>query len=207
MGLSHQKVGTMNDRPPVLTKKDFVRRYQNGEFGNASPTWDSLDSWLMDNARYKYADATDPVFSSLWHIRNRVASGPTYYDLAISTVEFRWTELLRRGVKPQNLYISAMAPTALTLFQGEVCQSTEYLWLTYSTLPFTMREALAKQTRLAYGIMAVRLLQHYMDDNSYGWLEHLLETYPGHVVEFSVYSKPWGTIPHHNTVYWEVRNY
>lgn len=195
----------MSDRPSVLTKRDFVRRYQNSEFGNAPPTWDSLADWatwavLKPTGFWLQTDR-------LYHIRNRIASGPTYYDVTANSMIYKWDSLITQGAKAKNLYISEMAPTALTLFQGEVCQSTEHLWLTYSLLPFTMREALAKQTLVTCGIMASALLRKYMDDNSYGWLEHLLETYPGHVIEFSVFSKPWGTVPNHNTVFWEVRAY
>lgn len=196
----------MNDRPPVNTKKDFVRRYQNGEFGNASPTWDRLEEWL-DWCYSAIETGTDLGPDQLYHIRNRIASGPTYYDVAEWGVVSMWHQLLEQGAKPKDLYLSAMAPTALTLFQGEVYRSINGVWMIYSTLPHTMREALAKQSHIATGIMAIHLLRRHMCDNSYAWLEHLLETYHGHVVEFSVYSKPWGTVPYHNTVFWEVRNY
>lgn len=183
----------------VLTKADFVRRYQRGEFGNASPTWDTPEEWDA----YAFP-GFGFVVDGLYHLRNRVSAGITYYNMTPLDIVMVW----RHKVKKQSeWYVSAMAPTALTLFQGEVCQSPQHLWLRYSTLPLTMREALSKKQHHEYGIMAVQLLRRYLCPNSYDWLNYLLSAYPGHVVEFSTYSTNWGTIPGYNTVYWEVRNY
>lgn len=183
--------------PPVLTKKDFVRRYQLGEFGNRAPTWDSFDEWCDDKKD----------FNALYHIRNRVAGGPTYYNVPGYKLWGKWDKLCS-NVKSSSLYISAMAPTEKTVFQGEVQESKgDGLLLTYSTVVATMREALAKETRHSFGVMAECLLLYHMDHPSWEWLWVLLDRYPEHVIEFSVYSTCWGTIPNRNTVFWEVRKY
>lgn len=185
--------------PPVLTKRDFVCRYKNGEFGNASPTWNNLAEWATSSGWW---------YGSHFHIRNRVAGGPTYYNVFCGGLKFAWNELLRKGMKETDLYISAMAPSEKTILQGEVTQSAENsIELFYTTVAKPMREALAEKSERAVGITAVNLLKCNLCPNSYEWLQILLERYPNHVVEFSTYSCCWGTLPNFNTVTWEVRAY
>jgi len=185
----------MKRRPPVRTKYDFVRRYRQGEFGNASPTWDTIEEFEAG------------AYVGLVHLRNRVAGGRTYYDVHSCDVSTRYATALREGVKPDDIYFSAMAPTDLTVFQGEVREDRDHLSLTYSLLAKTMREALSLDCRYATLTEALVLLRHFMCPNSFDWLRHLLDTYDGHTVEFSVYSRDWGTVPRFNTVFWEVRKY
>jgi len=186
----------MTKPKPVLTKRDFVRRYAKGEFGNASPTWNTIGEFTRADPR-----------GELFHIRNRVADGPTWYNKTKLGVFATWAHLKLTGVPTDSLYISAMAPTHKTLFQGEVRQSEKYLDLRYSTVVATMREALAKQQYHTNGIMAVWALKYYLCPNSYEWMHYLLDSYPSHVIEFSTYSVNWGTLPNYNTVFWEVRKY
>ena len=181
---------------PVLSKRDFVKRYREGEFGNASPTWGTLEEFQ-----------SVPERLGLFHIRNRVAGGPTWYNIPASTVAYVWGQLLKRGIPTSSLYISAMAPTEKTLFQGEVQQGLWGLDLTYTTVAKPMRDALQEETKYTRGLVAHRLLRWYLDDNSFIWLQHLLGEYPDHVVEFSTYSTCWGTVPGYNTVFWEIRKY
>lgn len=191
------------ERRPVNTKQDFVKRYAAGEFGNASPTWDSLEAMEEDyeNSFPMLNDETQ-----LWHIRNRVASGLTWYDVPGDRLADTWT-MACNLVDHSNLYISAMAPTHLTLLQGEVYRSPQGLALYYSTLKLPMRKALEKRSEQVYGLDSLLLLKKELNYKSYEWLEYLLEAYPDHVVEFSAYDKNWGTLRGYNTVFWEVRNY
>ena len=173
-----------------------MRRYAAGEFGNASPTWDGIDGFGLSKYR------------GLVHIRNRVAGGPTWYDIPWFAAWAYWYQLVvEQGVHPSSLYISAMAPTEQTLFQGEVQRGLWGLDLLYTTVAKPMRDALACYSRQARGIIAVCLLRHFLCPRSYDWLMYLLDAYPDHVVEFSTYSVEWGTVPGYNSVFWEVRLY
>lgn len=192
---------------PVKTKRDFVRRYQQGEFGNRAPTWDSLSEYRASKYR------------GLVHLRNRVAGGPTWYNVPWDEVEITWYIATckvnggRPAVLEKDLYISGMAPHDRGTIQGEVMLSPIRLGmgphyeLTYCSAKKPMREALAEETRYSTGLRAASLLRTYMDPSSYDWVQYLLETYPNHIVEFSCFSVPWGTIPNRNTVIWEVRAY
>lgn len=188
--------------PPVLTKADFVRRFMDNEFGNRGPVW---NNWL----EYSIANLGASK-STLYHIRNRIAGGPTWYNVPRWQMADQW--LVACNMVPQEqLYIAEMAPTELTLIQGEVYQraTTDInqcgLYLNYSLVKKPMRDALKEQSLEAQGLLASQILQHYMDRASWEWLNELFLRYDGHVVEFSCYSKFWGTVSRRNTVIWEVR--
>lgn len=183
-------------KEPVLTKADFVRRYAQGEFGNHSPTWANLKEWKKDKRK--------PV--GLYHLRNRIPGGVTCYNVPMDEVEQRWNEL---GEKVTSLmYLSSMAPHEHNLIQGEVVQHERGLELLYSDVKDKpMRDALHERTLYAYGLKALNILKTTLCSNSYDWLQHLLDEYPHHVVEFSTFARNWGTLPRYNTVFWEVRLY
>lgn len=187
---------------PVLTKTDFARRYKSGEFGNGSPTWDNPTEFLLGGV----GEALD----QLYHLRNRVKGGPTYYDLERRELLRLWGSI----ANPDSYYVSAMCPTHLTIIQGEVSQvayGESYkpagIGLYYSTVAKPMRAALEEDARQVYGIEAVTILRHYFNARSYEWLQVLFDRYPGHVVEFTTLSTCWGTLPGFNVIFWEVRNY
>ena len=181
---------------PVKTKTDFVRRYAAGEFGNASPTWQNA----------KEFEASD--YDGLCHIRNRVAGGATWYNLKPDLVPKMWRGIEVDGLyQVSQLYISAMAPTEKTLIQGEVMRTHLGLEMFYSFVKKPMRDALKEGGVTARGVSVIVLLKHFMNTASYEWLNVLLDRYPDHVVEFSVYDCEWGTVSGYNTVFWEVRLY
>lgn len=182
--------------PPVLTKTDFSYRYRLNEFGNHSPTWDTLEEYLQEK----------PL--GLVHLRNRVAGAPTWYDVPADMVETVARGIIDGGIeKASNLYYSLMCPTHRTLFQGEVMRSNRHLDLFYSTIAKPMRASLLEGGKQVHGSTARLLLKHFMCVRSYEWLEHLLDSYEDHVIEFTVLDCKWGTDPRYNTLWWEVRKF
>lgn len=182
---------------PVLTKHDFVQRYAQGEFGNRSPTWHTIE---------EYMESGDT--RSLIHIRNRIAGGATWYDVPACRVERTFHEALATGLKPEQLYFSAMCPTEKTLMNGEfMIGDNGEAYLFYSTVKKPMRASLKEGGRQLGGVTAWVILQQLMNVRSFEWLQHLIWNYPGHVVEFTTLSTCWGTNPGYNTLYWEVRRY
>lgn len=193
--ISNGSCAGFESRNPVLTKRDFVERYQSGagEFGNRAPTWNTYEEFKASG------------YKGLVHLRNRIAGGPTWYNIPADEVWFKFCEVCT-VMSGRDIYFSGMAPHDRNLLQGEVCQSTEHLSLTYSTVPnLPMRDALTRKLQTAEGIRAVLLLRTNLCPNSYEWLQQLLDLYPDHVIEFSAFSCEWGTIPGFNTVFWEVR--
>lgn len=188
---------------PVLSKRDFTRRYAAGEFGNASPTWHEFDHFEA-YAKKAYPTSADASHSEQkYHLRNRIAGGTTYYNQSAYSAYYLWFNQPNWN----DWYVSAMAPTEKTLFQGEVVYLENGINLFYTTVAKPMRDALRERSHQVSGIIAVSLLRYYLCPNSYDWLQVLLDRYPAHVVEFSTYSTEWGTVPGYNTVFWEVRNY
>ena len=178
---------------PVLNKTDFAQRYANGEFGNAAPTWSTVEEFVTDD---------DVDESKLYHLRNRIKGGDTWYNLKANDLKF----FRNRGNR--NFYVSEMAPTEKTILQGEVRLYESFAYdLFYSTIAKPMRQSLAEGGKHMNGLAALQLLQRNLDANSFSWLQHLFTEYPGHIIEFSTYSEPWGTCPYYNTVFWEVRKY
>jgi len=186
--------------PAVLTKTNFVARYNTGEFGNRSPTWDSYSDWRQNHEPCAYRE---PMF----HLRNRVIGGPTIYNVTPMMMGTMMRCMFSKGVANENIYISEMCPTEGTTIQGEVMRSPQGLYLFYSTIKKPMRDALRERGQEATGLKAKMLLQHHLNQRSYDWLELLLDRYEDHVIEFTALSESWGTVPGFNTLFWEVRKY
>lgn len=187
----------------VVSKEDFTKRYINGEFGNRSPTWKSVQEWYNSRVWNNHFHFDE----NLYHLRNRAKGGKTFYNLRCQTL--RDWYLLDEGswTREPNWYVSMMAPTKDTIIQGEVQRTTEGLYLWKSQEPLPMREALKKNSQHLTGLTARSFLETYMNGKSYEWLQYLLDEYLDHVVEFSTYEYCWGTDPGFNTVFWEVRKY
>lgn len=186
--------------PPVKTKTDMVQRYARGEFGNCSPTWNSPSELFTDKPNRRGEDNL-----TLYHIRNRIVGGQTWYNVPRIYLLDKWQEH-RLSWPPQpdaNFYISEMAPKHL--LNGELMRTHEGLVLFYSTVQKPMRDSLREGGREAKGLTAKFILQHYMNQRSYDWTMLLLDRYPDHVIEFTVVDRCWGTVPGFNTLFWEVR--
>jgi hypothetical protein len=177
---------------PVLSKRDFVRRFIAGEFGNKGPNWRTLDEFL------------DSRYLGKVHLRSRRPGGWGKYNIPSSQVAAEWKALLC----PADYYLAGMAPHHLNVIQGEVQEQPGGLYLRYTQVPnLPMRDALLAGAKDARGIIARELLSYYLCPNSLEWVGILLDRYPGHVIEFSTFSRCWGTLAGHNTVVWEVRLY
>ena len=189
-----------NQFPPVKTKNNFVARYEKGEFGNASPTWNGISEFLQSQQIQNN--------ERLYHIRNRVKGGSTWYDVPGYYLPEKWEQICMDGeADPKNLYISEMAPTELTVMQGEVMLTEKGMTLTASYLNRPMREALKESSFHRTGLRASLQLRVYFNALSWDWINVLFDRYPDHVIEFSCYSRCWGTLAGYNVVFWEVRKY
>lgn len=184
------------ERRPVLTKTDFVSRYNQGEFGNRSPTWNSI------------RELPKTLPPGLYHLRSRIKGGKTWYDVPAPLVSFVTKNiLLNREIEEKDLYVSAMCPTEDTILVGEVFRGVSGYNLSYRTEAVNMRQAQSMGFKFCTGLLSYSILKSKMDPNSFEWLEFLLEAYPDHIVEFTTLRRTWGTLPRFNTLFWEVRKY
>lgn len=177
--------------PPVTSKQDFVRRYSRGEFGNHSPTWNTPVE--LEQSNYK----------GLVHLRCRRIGGGGAYNVGPECALHLWQD----QPDPSIFYCSGMAPHTKGTLQGEFGYVGGNFCLTYNTQQIPMRDGFKIETLHSSGILAWFLLQQHMCPNSFEWAKHLLTWYSGHIIEFSSFSVNWGTLPHHNTAFWEVRDY
>jgi len=175
----------------VLNKRDFVKRYKKGEFGNAAPTWSSVNAFKESYNIECFGK------NQLFHLRSKNPGGLTYYDLTFNQL------INKKNV--ENYYVSAMAPTEKTILQGEIRQSIKHLELRYTTVKKPMRDAFKIEDITIFGLQVNYVVSSCLDANSQDWLYVLLDRYPNHIIEFSTYSTQWGTISGYNTVFWEVR--
>lgn len=183
--------------PPVLTKRDFVRRYAEGEFGNHLPVWKTVEEFLSSGYR-----------KSQVGLRNRIAGGPLKYHIEPEDVLEEYNTLLKNGAREGDLYVQVMAPHEQeSSFQGEVMRNHHSYYLHWSSVRKPMRQALAEESHHDEGIKALTLIKFHLCANSYDWLQVLFDRYPDHVIEFSAFDRSWGIFPCMNTIFWEVRAY
>ena len=187
---------------PVNTKADFVSRYKAGEFGNRPQTWESYADWYDWYRRLpeRISFCKDKRF----HMRSRIKGyGESLYNLSA----FDMITTLQSGVDvhASHWYVTEMAPGELTLIQGEYYENP-VPYFRWSDVKKPMRLALAERMHHTYGLAATDLIRRTMDPRSHNWFKYLLEAYPGHIIEFSVYSQRLG-IEKTNTCFWEVRTY
>ena len=109
--------------------------------------------------------------------------------------------------------VNEMAPTDAIVLQGEFLNDVYPVnpdwrdFFTYSRVQKPMREALAINTQIAHGLQTDLVLRGAMTPASYDDWQILLEQYPGHVLEVSIYDRCLGDCPDRNALVWEVRKY
>lgn len=182
----------------ISTKSEMYQIYLNGGFGNRLATWGTLDEYLHSgyegNVVLRYSETSR-------------AGEFIAYDTArdkVTDVVYEW---VCRGAIRKYITVNSAAPDDKLLIQGEVFRNEDHIYLRYSTLCKPMRVALKEAQQHAKGLVAYRMLWHYLDYASYENLWELLDKYPTAVIEFSTWSVDVGDIPGRNTIVWEVRDY
>lgn len=181
---------------PVLRKTDFYRRWRAMEFGNRGHSWDTLDEVMASNLPGPFA------------IRYKVP-GSRFMRYHIHKSELRSVaeQFIQDGANPSLFEFSPMQPDGKLVLQGEVQGDHYGLSLFFSRAKKPMRVALAESGKQVHGLQAKMILQGACDSSSLDDLLQLVERFPDHVIEFSVYSCHVGVIPKRNTVIWEVRKF
>lgn len=184
-------------KAPVLSKRDFYRRWHLNEFGNRPGSWNSIEE--AEAAGFQGplfgVRSTKPMWSGfrrgiLWRDRRKV-----------------WQEYVDQGEDPSTLRIGQDVPEDKRTLQGHVYRTHRGLDLEYSLKPGTVRDVMQSGFERAWGVKAKVILETYMCPSSFADLEAIFELYDGHVVEFTCFSVNVGLIPGRNTVIWEVRDY
>lgn len=170
-----------------VNKVQHYELYLKGVYGNKPLAWrNGAEMW-------------ESGYRGCCTVRGRTAnSGCSIRQYGVPAEEARHSE----G------FINETMPDDFLLIQGEFQQDIRHLYVHYSRIKGISNQAALQGpgSEHAWGIKARRILQYFMDANSYGNVDRLLTSFQGAVVEFSTFSKPVGDF-RWNTVFWEVRNY
>jgi hypothetical protein len=177
----------------------MYKRLRSGDFGNALRTWDSLKAQRAD---HYYGELS-------LRCKDRI-EGPSLVGVPAIPTALTLRRLLQfanyHGLEEDEIMLGERAPDHRITIQGEVMTGLYGPELRYSCLQTHMRAAMREDCH-AYGLAALTILQDHLSPSSYEDLQALLELYPDHVIEFTTFDGPVGSLPGRNTVIWEVRLY
>lgn len=184
-------------REPITNKQQMYDLLCANELGNhfsrlLAPDW--LKSEFYNRLNYDYS------------IRYGLElGGPWKYHILSSEVV---SECISNEYKcpMKEIWVTSMPKDVKHTINGELQRAECGLELHYSIQPTVMREALKIPIDVK-GLTAKYVLEHYCNPKSYDMLMELLDLYPDHVIEFTVFNKDVGVMPGHNTIVWEVRRY
>ena len=179
---------------PITTKSRMYNRIIQGKFGPTQRCWMSREEVEDSDYRGEFSlrsmDVSHPI--KLYHVP---------YEVLDETIA---------GLPPDQrntqIIFYESPPEHRKTIQGELCRDPE-LYFEYTRVAKPMRFAFDEERLVAKGLTAKILLQQHLLPSDYDDLMDLLDTYPGHVIEFSAFNCCVGTIPGRRMIVWEVRLY
>lgn len=189
----------------MTTKSRSFRLWSAGSFGNKLLSWRDASEWADSGYRGRVA----------LRVREGSGGGPCFYDVEWWLVPDRLYEFVRRGYSVTQVMVNEMASPDGILVQGEYHPGAlpngeggaEVGYFFYSRVKKSMRDALREQHEEARGLLADLVLREAMTPSSYEDFRALVDLYPDHVLEVSVYDHCLGDVPGRNALVWEVRRY
>lgn len=192
-----------NDDSQVLSKSQNYRLWRAGAYGNKLRSWESLRAWRLSGYRGLVA----------LRCREGQGGGPCVYDVDPGFVTRAIELMFAQGAKDGEIMVNEMAPNK-EILQGEYLNAfcgagdgASWGYFHYSQAMTRMRHALCWAPKAASGLRAELLLQQHMTPASYEDWRLLVDKYPDHVLEVSVYDCCLGDLPNRNALVWEVRKY
>lgn len=191
-------------RSPVLSKERNYLLWQGGEFGNKLRAWRSVSEWEASGFAGKVA------------LRSVAGGGGGLcrYDLLPEDVTLAVEQWIALGIPLDQVMVNEAAPLEVAILQGEYLNDVCVVdgeacwgWFHYSRVRAQMRDALRASSKESRGLRSDLLLELAMTPASHDDWKLLLDRYPGHVLEVSVYDRCLGDTPGRNALVWEVRRY
>jgi hypothetical protein len=173
-------------REPIRNKTTMFRLLRAGAFGNTMRTWDDPESFRASG----YTGSTS--------LRGLRPGLPFLHAMSPEEALARWTA---------DYLFAEAAPDERVVMHGEIMHGCNGIVLSYSRVRANQREAFRQERIERCGSVALHLLRLWADPSSAEDILALLDLYPDHVVEFTVYDRCLGTVPGRNTITWEVRAY
>jgi hypothetical protein len=188
---------------PILTKRKNYELCHAGAYGNRILQWASIEEW-------KASGYDKPV---AMRVALQAGGGPKAFHVSQNMVECQAKSWGYKGIPRECIRLGEMVD-GVRLLQGHYLndvyvQDGEARW---GYLRFTMKTgampiAFASDDRSIWGLQADLTIREAMTPSSYSDWKELLDRYPGHVLEFSVWESCLGDIPGRNAVVWEIRRY
>jgi hypothetical protein len=196
---------------PVLTKEQNYRLWQGGAYGNRLRAWRTYREWHNDVILLNR-------FEGLTVLRQLGSGGGRCsYDLDRSGTINTYTQwIYDLDVPAGEIMFNEASPRDRAVVQGEYLNDVRVVAdgsvasgiFRYSTVRGRhMRDSMAERTEEASGLRADAILRSAMTPSSYEDWRVLLDEYPGHVLEVSVFDCCVGDLPDRNALVWEVRTY
>lgn len=179
----------------IKTKSQMYELLWNHQLGNHFP-WMWFPEWL--DSEYRNSGLTHSVRFG------KDLGAPWQYHLSDDEVIRVVTD---SSIPASCIGIVSMPVFIKPLLNAELMELNYRLELFCSTVAAVMRDSLRQGGRSYQGISAKAVIDHYCDPATADDLRLLLDQHPHAVIEFTVYDRNVGVIPHRNTVIWEVRNY
>lgn len=194
----------LNEIKKVKSKAVMYDLYDNGRLGNVLPYEKSINDVVNKKGTIPWA------FSLRYSVSNaRSLNLPMYstqiYDFA-EAHNIYWLWVNRYNCDPNKILVFIPPNDQKVILQGEVGFVNGNYHLLYSTVKAQMLPALKQDSRIMKGPRVMIVLKSLMDEPSYNNLRELLDKFPDHVVEFSIFSYRQGTMMW-NTLFWELRKY
>ncbi len=185
---------------PVLSKRQNFRLWQSGAFGNKLRAWPTITDWEESNYY-------GPV---VLRVLTRECGGPCAFDIPRFAVRDTRHSIKFRDYPDDAIMVNEMAPNHFVRLQGEY--ANEILaghagYFFHSRLAGVMPAALRVCGAHAFGLAADLMIREAMAPASYEDWRMLLDQYPNHVLEVSIFDRCLGDIPGRNALVWEVRRY
>ncbi len=186
----------------VRDKKQNYDLWQSGAYGNKLKAWRTINEWRDSGYRGKVA----------LRYLGRSGGGACTYNLHPKEVDAEVSKWVERGLQVERMMLNEMADGNSTVLQGEyfsgvmhAAAKPESFFFSLASVP--MRLALKSAPQHTNGLRARLLLRHFMTPSSHADFVALLDQYPEHVVEVSVFERCLGDLPQRNALVWEVRQY
>lgn len=138
------------------------------------------------------------------------------YDVPRSEVAAEVAAMVADGAEEGRIVFNEGAPDDAIVIQGELWNGLNEAsrgpmsgayWMRYSRVKEKMRIALGRSVRFSEGLQSLMLLRSAMTPSSWADFELVMDRWPEHVIEFSVFSRCLGDVPGRNALVWEVRQY
>ena len=181
---------------PILDKKQHFKHMKGGLYGNRLRVWTIHE--------YEKAD-----FEGLVVLRYLVGGSKSCrYDLTRQQAYQSIQDFIKEGADPGKITVNEQASHDALVIQGEysTCPEDRGVFL-YSTALLPMRQALSLDTGTFSGLASKLVIDHSMSPSSAADFWALVDLFPHHVIEFSVFRRPLGDLPGRNAIVWEVRRY